>query len=94
MKNLDEARIQIDEIDSKIIELYEKRMETVIEVIKYKIEHNIPILDSGRESLMLEKNLNKIKNEEFKKYYNDVLLGFLRASKDMQKDILDEIAKK
>jgi len=37
---------------------------------------------------MLEKNINKIKNEEYKKYYEKVLKGFLEASKDMQKELL------
>ena len=94
MSKLDEARVKIDEIDSKIIELFEERMNTVIDVINYKIENNILVLDSNREAAMLEKNLNKITNEEFKKYYKTVLEGFLKASKDMQKDILDSLDKK
>ena len=94
MSKLDEARVKIDEIDSKIIELFEERMSTVIDVINYKIENNIPVLDSNREAAMLEKNLNKITNEEFKQYYKTVLEGFLNASKDMQTDILDSLDKK
>lgn len=93
MNKLEESRIKIDEIDTKIIELFEERMKTVIDVINYKIENNIPVLDSNRESIMLEKNLKKIKNDEYKKYYHDVLAGFLKASKDMQKDILDSTNK-
>lgn len=90
MKDLAESRKRIDEIDSKIIELYEERMEIVKDVIKYKIENNIDVLDSGRENLMLEKNLNKIKNLEYRKYYKEVLSGFLKASKKMQNDIKEE----
>ena len=90
MNKLEESRIKIDEIDAKIIELFEERMTTVLEVIKYKIENNIPVLDSNREAAMLNKNLDKIKNEKYKKYYKTVLEGFLKASKDMQKDILEE----
>lgn len=87
MKKLENCRVLIDNIDNLIIELYEKRMDVVKEVIKYKIENNIPITDSNRESSMLENNLKKIKNEEYKKYYKDVLEGFLKASKRMQEDI-------
>lgn len=89
MPNLEESRLKIDEIDTKIIELFEERMTIVLDVIKYKIDNNIPVLDSNRESLMLEKNLKKVKDEKFKKYYKSVLDGYLKASKDMQKDILD-----
>ena len=81
-------RDKIDEIDTKIIELYEARMEVVKNVIDYKIKNNIPIVDSSRESKMLDKNLSKIKNDEYKTYYKDVLEGFLKASKSMQADIL------
>ena len=87
MKKLENCRVLIDNIDNLIIELYEKRMDVVKEVIKHKIENNIPITDSNRESSMLENNLKKIKNEEYKKYYKDVLEGFLKASKKMQEDI-------
>lgn len=89
MNKLEEARLLLDDIDSQIIELFEKRMNVVIEVIKYKIENNIPVLDSSREVIMYEKNLKKIKNEQFKQYYKSVLDGFLKASKDMQQDILN-----
>ena len=85
-----DARNKIDEIDSKIIELYIQRMDTVKKVIEYKIENNIPVLDSSREASMLEKNLSKIDKEEYKKYYESILLGFLKASKDMQNDILNK----
>ena len=93
MKTLEESRIEIDEIDNKIIELYEKRMQVVKDVVQYKIENNIPILDANRESSMLSKNLKKIYNEEFKKYYEDVLKGYLKASKEMQQDILNSKSK-
>ena len=87
MTELEKCRQIIDEIDTKIIELYEKRMEVVENVIKYKLENNIPVLDSNREDLMLKNNLEKIKNKRFKNYYNSVLSGFLTASKSLQDDI-------
>ncbi len=87
MKKLENCRVLIDNYDNLIIELYEKRMDVVKEVIKYKIENNIPITDSNRELSMLENNLKKIKNEDYKKYYKDVLEGYLKASKKMQEDI-------
>ena len=60
MTKLDEVRLLIDDIDSKIIELYEKRMDIILEVTKYKMENNIPVLDASREAAMLTKNINKI----------------------------------
>ena len=89
MNKLEKARLVIDEIDSEIIKLFEKRMTIVKDVIEFKIENNMPILDNNREAAMLEKNLTKISNQEYKKYYHLVLEGFLKASKDLQKDILE-----
>ncbi len=83
---LDLYRKEIDLIDSKIIELYEKRMDLVKKVNEYKKENSIPTLDSTREALMLNKNLTKIQNKEYKKYYPEILNGFLKASKAMQED--------
>lgn len=88
MERLKICRDLIDSIDNQIIELYVKRMEIVKEITKLKIENDLPVLDQNREKIMLEKNLEKIKNDEFKKYYKDVLEGFLKASKEMQKDII------
>lgn len=89
MNNLDECRKNIDEIDTLIIELFEKRMDEIKKIVDYKIKNNLPILDSSREEMMLQKNLLKIKNNEYKPYYKDVLNGFLKSSKDFQKDILN-----
>ena len=88
MEKLEICRYLIDSIDNQIIELYVKRMEIVKEITKLKIDNNLPILDQNREKIMLEKNLEKIKDDEFKKYYKSVLEGFLKASKEMQKDII------
>ena len=60
MKDLSKARDEIDNIDTQIIKLFEQRMDIVKDVANYKIENNLPVLDSSRENMMLEKNLKKI----------------------------------
>ncbi len=90
MSVLEECRKEIDQIDSKIIELYEKRMSVVKKVLEFKKENNMQVFDSSREASMLDKNLAKISNEEYKKYYKSVLDGFLKSSKDMQNDLLNK----
>lgn len=87
MNKLDELRLQIDKVDEEITTLFEKRLDIIQKVIEYKIENNLPILDSEREEKMLKNNLNKIKNEEYRQYYKIILEGFLTASKKMQSDI-------
>lgn len=89
MEKLEICRDLINSIDNSIIELYEKRMDIIKEITKYKIEKGLPVLDQNREDSMLEKNIAKIKNEEYKKYYKDVLDGYLKASKKMQEEIME-----
>ena len=53
--NLLDIRKDIDEVDRKIVELYEKRMELCKSVAEYKIENGKPVLDSKREQEKIEK---------------------------------------
>ena len=45
MNKLEESRIKIDEIDTKMRELFEARMEAVRGVAEYKKENAMPIFD-------------------------------------------------
>ena len=49
MNKLDEARQKINKIDAEMAKLFENRMIAVEDVIKYKVEHGLPIFDSARE---------------------------------------------
>ena len=66
MNKLEECRERIDEIDSKIIELFEERMDVVKEVTSFKLENDYPVLDASRESKMLEKTFLKLKTKSTK----------------------------
>ena len=55
MKDLSQIREKINEIDSKIIELWKDRMETCLSVAQYKKENNLPVLDSQRERGLLDR---------------------------------------
>ena len=54
MENLDTLRTQIDEIDKKMMALFEKRMDVSRRVGEYKIANNIPVLNSAREKTVIE----------------------------------------
>ena len=51
--DLTELRTQIDEVDSQIVSLFQKRMELVDGVAAYKREHHVPVLATGREEQVL-----------------------------------------
>lgn len=56
--DLSELRIQIDDIDSKLVELYEKRMDICAQVAQYKIENGKKVFDKTRE----EEKIRKVKS--------------------------------
>ena len=68
MSRLDEDRKKIDVIDRQIAELFEKRFEIVKDVIEYKIENRLPILNSGREAEITRKNTALIQDEDIREY--------------------------
>lgn len=53
MKELTECRRELDELDSEIVRLYEKRMEIAGEVAEYKISKGMQVFDRERESSKL-----------------------------------------
>lgn len=90
MNKLERARIEINRIDKEIAKLFQERMKAVEDVIEYKIENNMEILDSGREKEVIEKNIALLENKKYEKYYMDFLTNIMRISKEYQKDILNK----
>lgn len=90
MKNkLDLAREAINEIDKKMIELFKERMKAVEDVVAFKIENNLPVLDSSREDILIKKNLELLNDKELEEYYLTFMKGVLDSSKSYQKKIME-----
>lgn len=91
MKNkLDSAREVINDIDKEMIKLFKKRMKAVEDVVDYKIENNMPVLDSAREKDLINKNLIILDDKTLEEYYKTFMAGVLKSSKDFQKNIIKE----
>ena len=73
MNQLEQARAQIDTVDRQMAALFEQRMAAVRQVIEYKQATGMPILDSGREAQVIEKNTAYIAEEVLRPYYADLL---------------------
>ncbi len=87
---LEEDRNRIDEIDAQLADLFEKRFEVVRDIIDYKIENRLPILDSGREQAIIEKNAERIQDDDIRVYFRRLYIEMLSLSRDYQDDILKE----
>ena len=68
MKDLKQCRIEIDAIDQQLMELFEKRMALSKSVVEYKIENHLEIFQPEREREVIEKNLNRLNNDQLKEY--------------------------
>lgn len=53
--NLDTLRNEINDIDAQMLQLFLKRMEVCKSVAMYKKEHDLPIMQEGREQQIIER---------------------------------------
>ena len=88
MNKLEEARLIINEVDSKMVELFKERMKAAKMVAEYKKENNLSVLDKAREEALINKNLGLLNDTKLEKFYLTFLEGMLIASKDYQKDLM------
>ncbi len=88
MNELEKARDTIDSIDREMAELYEKRMDAVQHVLRYKKENKLPILDKGREKKVIQKNAQRIQNPEYREFYIDFVRNMMRTSREYQQTLL------
>lgn len=88
MTDLENARKIIDDVDLEIANLFEKRMSAVKTVAEYKGKHGLQIFDEQREKLILQKNVERLNNDELKPYYDILLRSFMDVSKKYQENLL------
>jgi len=81
---LEEARRIINEVDSQMAELFEKRMRAAEMVFEHKKEFGLPILDERREAAVIEKNTALIEDTVLKEYYNIFIKNMMSVSRAYQ----------
>ena len=89
MTELEKARKIINETDSKMAKLFEKRMDAAKMVAAYKKEHGLPIDDFAREEELIKRNTALVENDEYRSYYIDFLKDTIGVSKKLQHRLLD-----
>lgn len=93
MADLNDYRKEIDEIDEKLVSLFERRMNVVKKVAQYKKENNIEVFHKDRENLVFEKAISSLKD----KSYTDEVVKFINATmeigKGVQRRIIDDTKK-
>ncbi len=86
MNKLEEARLRIDQIDQQMADLFKARMIAVIDVLDYKKQNHLPVLDATREMKMIDKNVARFNTPELEAYYKQFLKSILEISRTYQED--------
>lgn len=90
MKDLLELRDEIDQIDQKIVELYQNRMKIAAEVAEYKIETGKKVFDKERENSKLEK-LSAMASSPFNKHgIHELFEQIMAMSRKRQYQLMTE----
>ena len=86
-KNLEQMRHGIDNIDAQITDLFKQRMETSLEIAKYKKENAVPVLSDSREKEIMHKISEQI-GEPFDGYARLLFNTIFDASRSCQNNYL------
>lgn len=89
---LETLRARIDEVDLKLLELFEQRMEIAREIARYKDENGLPVLDAGRERALLQERLARVKDRKLSAGAEAFFRSLLNLSKDEQRRMKKESA--
>jgi len=89
MDLLKEARQEINEVDKEMAKLFVRRMKAVEKVAAYKKEHGIPVLDSARETQVIQNNAALVEDKELRAYYVNYLQNNMAISRSYQQKILE-----
>ena len=87
--DLKEIREKINLIDKEMATLFQKRMDAVALVAKYKKENNLSILDAKREEEVIKRNLSYV-SYELKNYYVKLQKELMELSKQYQQEIIEK----
>ena len=77
-------RKKIDAIDREIVRLLEARMVAVNEVVTIKKTMKTPVLDSERETAVLESVAKQVSNPEFANTISDTFADIMKRSREYQ----------
>lgn len=82
--DLQESRRQIDEIDSQIIDLFERRMKVASDVADYKIVTGKAVFDKEREDSKIETLTGMVEGEFDKKCVTELFKQIMAMSRKFQ----------
>ena len=89
-RNLGELRAEIDRIDAEMAKLYEARMNAAKGVAATKRENDLPIYDAKREEAVIDQNMARIDNPEYREMYRAFITFVMAQSKALQHTLISK----
>ena len=81
MATIDELRTKIDQIDTEIMNLLDKRYSLTTKIGEIKRLNKTAVLDSNREDLIIEKTSKYSHSPQIKQVYQTIM----KESKELQR---------
>lgn len=85
--DLDIIRQEIDQIDQELVALLEKRMVCVGQIVKYKEQKGLPVLDQEREREVLEKVGSLVMDEQYRSTIQAQFQDMMKHSRTYQEEV-------
>ena len=85
--NLQDYRKQIDAIDDELVRLFKERMEVARKIAEYKKEHDLPVLNAGREQEKLE-DISLKAGDDMQVYAGRLYKTIFELSREYQEDCI------
>lgn len=91
MKELAELRQELDQLDGELVALFEKRMAISRQVAQYKLAHDLPVLDSGREAQVIASRAAMLTDASLAPSLRALYETIMRLSREEQEAWLREV---
>ncbi|MFC5680010.1 chorismate mutase [Streptococcus downii] len=85
--DLNSIRQEIDQIDQELVALLEKRMVCVGQIVEYKEQKGLPVLDQGREREVLEKVDSLVMDEQYRTTIQAQFQDMMKHSRTYQEEV-------
>ena len=93
MRSLEECRQALDEVDRDIVRLFEARMMIARDVARYKLAHDLPVLDRSREEKVLQSRASMLTDACFDPAVRRLYECIMALSREEQALLLREEGK-
>lgn len=88
LDQIDVLRKEIDECDKALVQIFQRRMELVMDILEHKRKNNLPILHSQREKEIIQKSLSYLNEGHYAGEIEHLMREILKVSRKLQSEKL------